>query len=121
MTATACHRPQPLPGFEHYQRQRRPNHGMPDCRRFPLSPLAEACGISLLDTRAYTGNQHWPLRDAGGRELAARLGVSQRTITRWRANGIPRAGRVHGRVVDLPDHLACTKAGRHPLTIWADW
>jgi hypothetical protein len=44
-------------------------------------------------------------------ELAARIGVSTRTIQRWKLNGI---------TVWQADRMACA-LGTHPSLIWADW
>lgn len=53
-----------------------------------------------------------PLDDhAPGPDLARRLGVSLRSVYRWR-----RSGRV---ILDTGEHIA-DRIGRHPVEIWGD-
>lgn len=61
--------------------------------RFDFEPLAQAAG------------------SPSGLALARRLGVTDRTIWRWKAEG-------------LSDHQADRAAcalGRHPVSVWPDW
>lgn len=61
--------------------------------RWPLEPVLELTG-------------HPPAL-----VLAARVGVSARTVHRWRHNGLTD---------QQADHAAIA-LGRHPATIWPDW
>ena len=74
---------------------------------YPLAPLLDALGIEP----APNGGPNYG-QVSGVQSAALRLGVTTRTIQRWRANGVPARNC---------DRLACHVARMHPLNIWPDW
>jgi len=85
----------------------KPPESPPIVTRYPLAPLLSVLGIepapsgsSKNDPTLYTS------------VIAERLGVTTRTIWRWKADGIPAL---------QCDRLACHIANMHPLNIWPDW
>ena len=81
-------------------------------RRFPIAPLealiADRPVCTTLAHRGENSVEHvwWTAADT-----AAVLGVTRRTIYRWRVNGVD---------VWAADRAACA-AGLHPACVWADW
>lgn len=74
---------------------------------YPLAPLLSVLGI---EPAPEGGPKHGQI---SGVDVAAfTLGVTTRTIWRWKADGIP---------AHQCDRLACHIANMHPLNIWPDW
>lgn len=120
------------PALDGFAGTRRPHRPRTSTRRrdrtFPLEPFARALGIQLLPHGSSLTGLNDGSSDRGCAALAAKLGdlADQRTVERWRAEGIPRwrhtvDERGHRVKLDFPDLLACTIAGMHPLAIWPDW
>lgn len=75
--------------------------------KLPFAPLREAMGMMHIDNCRGTF-----VVQGDNREVARRLGMSNRQINRWVADGIP---------VDRADDAAVLCAGLLPHEIWPEW
>lgn len=74
--------------------------------RLPVGPLFELVAGRVI---TYPDSAHWVQPRATARDIALYIGVSPRTIRRWRRRGYIRA-------VDAD--TICVRLGLHPAELW---